>query len=92
MLMRGNYFSEWRAKGSKLHYVVNETVDKYQLLMLMKEVFQKDFVIDRVTDIGEPVLRTLASKLLPMESRPMKRVLSQLREYSQKFPWYHRKQ
>ena len=92
MLMRGKVFSDWRSKGSRLHYVVNETLDKYQLLMMMKEVFQKDYAIERVSDIGEPVLRTLASTLLPMENRPMEQTLTQLREYSQKFPWYHRKQ
>jgi dTDP-4-dehydrorhamnose reductase len=90
MLMRGNSFAKWRAKGSRLHYVINETVDKYQLLTLMNDVYQKDYVIDRVSDVGEPVLRTLASRLLPMESRPMKHTLSQLRDYSRKMPWYHR--
>lgn len=90
MLMRGRTFADWRAKGGRLHYVINETVNKYQLLMVMKEVYGKDCAIDRVTNIGEPVLRTLSSILLPVERRPMKQSLAQLREYSERLPWYHR--
>jgi len=91
MLMRGTTFKEWRDKGSRLHYVINETVDKYELLRLMKDVFERDYEIDRVTDIGEPVLRTLASKLLPMEARSMKQTLTQVRDFSRQIPWYHLK-
>lgn len=90
MLMRGRTFAEWRDKGSRLNYVINETVDKYQLLMLMKEVYGKDCVIERVTDLGEPVVRTLSSILLPMEGRSMKQSLEQLRDYSDRFGWYQR--
>ena len=90
MLMRGHTFAEWRAKGSRLHYVINETVNKHQLLTLMKEVYGKDCTIDRVTELGEPVLRTLSSILLPVERRPMTQSLVQLRDYSGRFPWYQR--
>ena len=90
MLMRGRTFADWRAKGSRLHYVVNETVNKYELLMAVKEIYGKECAIDRVTDIGEPVRRTLSSILLPVEQRPMKQSLVQLRDFSERFPWYTR--
>ena len=44
------------------HFLPNSTVDKYQLLCLMNEVFGRKMTIRPVGDVGPPIDRTLASK------------------------------
>ena len=44
------------------HFLPNGTVDKYQLLNLMAEVFGRKFDIKAVGDVGPPVDRTIATK------------------------------
>lgn len=45
-----------------LHYVPKDIVNKFELLNLFKEIFNKDYVIEKVSDLGQSVDRTLSSK------------------------------
>jgi hypothetical protein len=68
------------------HFVPNTTVDKFELLKLIAEVYNRKFEIIRVDNIGPPVNRTLAtkygllSKVYPQQS--MRDALIQLRKYA----------
>lgn len=44
------------------HFLPNTTVDKFQLLGLMADVFGRKFRIQAVSDVGPPVDRTLATR------------------------------
>lgn len=69
------------------HFIRNTTVDKFELLRLIAEVYRRKFEIVRVDNIGQAIDRTLASKfgilkeLYPRQS--MKDALLELKEYSE---------
>jgi dTDP-4-dehydrorhamnose reductase len=57
-----NKFNEILSKSNKVHFVPQDKVTKYELLNLFNKIFNKDYQIERVLDIGEPVDRTLSTK------------------------------
>ena len=67
------------------HFVPNSTVDKFELLNLIAEVYDRKFEITRVDNIGPAVDRTLATEydLLPKlyARQSMQSALTELREY-----------
>jgi dTDP-4-dehydrorhamnose reductase len=67
------------------HFVPNSTVDKYELLNLFCEVWDKKHTVKRVDDIGPPVDRTIASKYNMLNayypSLQMKDALFELKNY-----------
>jgi dTDP-4-dehydrorhamnose reductase len=68
------------------HFVPNTTVDKFELLNLIAEIYSRRFEIARVDNIGPAIDRTLSTKydLLPefYPRRTMREALLELREYS----------
>lgn len=82
-----NRFLELRKESAVHHYLPNETVNKYQLLKIMAEVFTKDYQIVKVNNVGEPVDRSLASnfsKLNLQSPQPMKVALFDLKKFMEK--------
>jgi len=67
------------------HYTPNEEVNKYQLLNIFKEVFNKNFTVQAVDSIGQPVDRTLVHSFGLLASdqspKPMSAALRELRDY-----------
>jgi len=67
------------------HFVPNSTVDKYELLGMMGEVFGRKHPVKRVTDIGPPVDRTIGTKYSVLQELygqgEMKSALMDLRKY-----------
>jgi len=82
----GNLYEELLEISPLHHFVPNTTVDKFELLKLIAEVYNRKFEIIRVDNIGPPVNRTLAtkygllSKVYPQQS--MRDALIQLRKYA----------
>lgn len=77
-------FEKLRKTSHVHHYLPNETVNKYELLSIMAEVFNKDYKITKVDNIGEPVNRTLSSKfsILSNETKiSMKEALLSLKNF-----------
>ena len=83
----GNLYEELLEISPLHHFVPNATVDKFELLNLIAEVYNRKFEITRVDNIGPPVNRTLATKygllsqIYPHQS--MRDALVQLRKYPQ---------
>ena len=59
----------------------NEPVNKYELLKIFNEVFERKINILPVGNIGEPVDRTLNSVFLPVDRKPMRNALQSLKDY-----------
>ena len=82
-IIENNRFEELRKINYLLHYVINETVDKFQLLNVLNEVYKRNYQIKRVSDVGEPIDRTLTSKMIPTETNSLKDAFNELYAYSQ---------
>lgn len=80
-----NIFKSLRKKNYILHFVPNETLSKFKLLNLLKEVYNKKCAIEKVNNIGLPINRTLASNYLKIKKSPMKSALLKLKEYQDKY-------
>jgi dTDP-4-dehydrorhamnose reductase len=76
-----NEFEKLRKISHTLHYVINESVSKYRLLEIFNEVFDKKCVIKKVDYIGEPINRSLSTKLWVQEVIPMKQAISELKQF-----------
>ncbi len=83
-----NLFEQLRKISFTHHYSPNATVNKYELLCIMAEVFDKDYQITKVDNVGEPVDRTLSSKFDVLSSNkkktPMKEALISLKNFMEK--------
>jgi dTDP-4-dehydrorhamnose reductase len=80
VMMEGT-FDKHRKINHLLHWVENESVNKYELLRIFNEVFERKINIVPVGDVGEPVDRTLDSVLLPAVRKPMNDALLALKEF-----------
>jgi dTDP-4-dehydrorhamnose reductase len=80
-IMTEGSFDELRKINHVIHWVENESVNKYELLKIFNEVFGRKINIVAVSNIGEPVDRTLDSALLPVERKPMIDALNSLKDY-----------
>jgi dTDP-4-dehydrorhamnose reductase len=56
-------FNEFRLKSPILHYVINSDLNKYELLMIFKQVFKTKHEINKVNSPLPSVDRTLRSEL-----------------------------
>ncbi len=81
-------FDELRAKRHCIHYIVNETVNKFELLNIFKDVYGKDYEIEEVNNIGPRVDRTVESEVMDVERRSMRQTLQDLRDYCEKSELY----
>lgn len=82
-IMSENLFDSWRKINHVVHWVENESVNKYELLLIFNEVFERKINIIPVDDAGESVDRTLKSVCLSETGHPMKHALLALKQYFQ---------
>jgi len=80
-IITDNEFEKCQSYKSVFHYVVNESVTKYELLNIFKDVFSKNIEILKVNNIGKPIDRTLSSLLNNHEKKPMIDAIIELRSY-----------
>lgn len=80
-IMTENLFDDWRKINHVVHWVENEAVNKYELLKIFNEVFKRNINIIPVSNISEPIDRTLDSVLLPVHKKPMINALQALKDY-----------
>jgi dTDP-4-dehydrorhamnose reductase len=76
-------FDVLRALNHTLHYVVNQTVSKHELLVLLKKVFNRSCCIESVIP-GRLIDHTLTSLYLKLPRSPMEDALRELHEYCRK--------
>lgn len=82
-------FDAWRNLNSVVHYITNETVNKFTLLSILTKAFDRDYHIENVHDVGEPVDRTISSRYLPMEAFPMNKAIEDLIKFMNSTEVYH---
>ncbi|HLD98938.1 MAG TPA: SDR family oxidoreductase [Bdellovibrionota bacterium] len=67
------------------HYIPNSTVNKFELLTLMSKIFEKNFKIKQVDNIGPPVNRALSTSFSALKwaspQQEMEKALFQLKKY-----------
>ena len=86
-IIKNKRFEDFRKLNHVLHYIVNEAVNKYELLTIFQEVYQTDFFIEKVSDIGQPIDRTISSVYLPTNIQSMKKAIQDLKNYQEKYPF-----
>ncbi len=62
-IILGNHFDSLRRESPVHHFVPNETVTKYQLLCLFKQVFEHNVKIERVHRSSGAINRSLSTRL-----------------------------
>ena len=86
-------FDELIKKSNKWHCILNDKVNKYQLLNIISEVFNKNLNINPVNNIGEPIDRTLISERNNWRySKPvisMEEALNELKAFIVKEKYYN---
>ena len=80
-IMLNDLFDTLRDVDNTIHLILNQTVSKFELLRIFNNVFQKDIEISGVSDIGEPINRTLKSEKYKMGSMPMEEAIIELKNY-----------
>ena len=84
-IIDNNLFDRLRKTSHIHHYLPNKTVNKYELLKIFAGVFDRNYSIEEVDDVGEPVDRTLSTKfssLKPVDKNDMKEAVRELKNYS----------
>ena len=77
----GEMFDALTQTSSLHHFVPNEIVTKYELLNVFNRVFDCGLNIEKVSDVGSPVDRTLSTQFELLESfHPSSSIESALRE------------
>ncbi len=88
VIERGDVFFDEIVKVSPVHHlVINETVNKFELLNIFNKVFDKKFNITAVDNIGAPVDRSIASTINSLNANklvPMEEAISNLKKYMSK--------
>lgn len=79
-----NKFKELRDKNHVIHYCPNKAVSKYELLNLFQSVFNTNFEIIEVNDIGLPKDMTLISNYLHLEQQDMVQCLNTYKVFKNK--------
>ena len=80
-IISNNKFDQLRKLNFSLHYILNETVNKYELLNILNEVYDRNYIIENRADIGEPIDRSLASKYIYFQICSMRTALQNLFNY-----------
>lgn len=75
-------FQEYRELNHTVHYTVNNAVNKYELLKIFNEVYKKNYIIEKVSDIGEAINRTISSEFIPTASISMVNAIRELKTYT----------
>ena len=86
------YFDKLISASHVHHYLPNGSVNKFELLNILNEVFGRDQTINKVTDIGPAIDRTLATGyglLAPVPGKyDLKQAVSELKQYIEKSDFY----
>jgi dTDP-4-dehydrorhamnose reductase len=80
-LISGNLFEEYRIKTPIFHYVINEDVSKYELLIILKQVFNTNHQIKKINTPPPGIDRTLRTVLFDFGSLKMEEAIQSLRTY-----------
>lgn len=78
-------FSYLRNITHVIHYVINEAVNKFELLKIFNEVYNRKIIINPTDDYGEPIDRTLNSMFLNEKQSEMKKAIVELKEFQDKY-------
>lgn len=84
-----NEFNSLRELNHVLHYCINESVSKYQLLILFDQVFKKNMKIIKIDD-SYKMDRTLVSIYLKNQNRKMIDSLSELKKFILESKFYEK--
>ena len=76
-----NKFDNIRTSYHIINYIKNKSVNKYELVNIFKEIFNRNYIIKKTSNIGEPIDRTLSSVLYPLKIQSMKTAIQNLKEY-----------
>lgn len=78
-----DYFDDLVRKSPTYHTVLNETVNKFELLNIFNKVFDAGLTIEATDKIGAPVNRTIKSKfnINPDPLIPMEQAVQDLKDY-----------
>jgi len=95
-IIKENKFDFLNSASSVHHFIPNEIVNKYQLLCMLNEVFDKDFIIKEQKAGDSMVDRTLASKYNSIPSlfprSDLRSELERLRSYMDQGEWFGKEQ
>ena len=80
IIMKDN-FKNLRNINHVLHYVKNETVTKYELLIIFKKLFSIDTEIIKTNEKGPPVYRNLNTLYFPQSIQNMYHCIEELKFY-----------
>jgi dTDP-4-dehydrorhamnose reductase len=85
LIIEKNYFSELQKVAKTHHFTPNSLVNKFELLNIFKNVFQKECSIEATDSIGSPVKRDISSSFNMLSeiypSITMGSALQELKEY-----------
>jgi dTDP-4-dehydrorhamnose reductase len=91
-IIKDSIFEELVNRSRIWHCIKNETVNKYQLLNNMADVFQKKVIINCVDNFGPPVDRTLATEIddwpYHYEMQDIKESLMRMKKFMEKGGFY----
>lgn len=68
LIIENNQFEEFVKVSPVHHFVLNNSVTKFELLNIFKDVFQKKVEIQKVDNIGPPIDRSLATEFKNLQS------------------------
>lgn len=84
-IISNNIYNQLVQKFYVHHYVPNNTVNKYQLMHIFNDIFEKNLKINRVNKPEQKLDRSLATKYSNldkiMEKKDMKTAISELKNY-----------
>ncbi|MFX1494569.1 MAG: dTDP-4-dehydrorhamnose reductase family protein [Promethearchaeota archaeon] len=87
-IISSNIYDELVRKSYLHHYIPNNTVNKYQLMHLFNEIFEKELKINRVNKPEQKLDRSLATKYTELdriiEKKDIKSAISELKDYISK--------
>ncbi len=84
-IILSNKFDQLVQKSFIHHYLPNKIVNKYQLMNIFNEIFEKDLKINRINKPDQKVDRTLETKYsdlnISKEKKDMKTAILELKDY-----------
>jgi dTDP-4-dehydrorhamnose reductase len=76
--------------NTSIHYVINTTVSKYQLLNIFKQIFHKENIIEEIFVENEKIDRTIESIFLHHKLIPMQQAILELKDFLDKSSMYRK--
>lgn len=77
-------FDRYIKTTNPFHYVINETVTKFELLEIFNRVFNKKVIVKKSNTHGPSIKRDLTSLYFKNKLNPMENAIKQLNEYIKK--------